>query len=194
MHRIKPWLEREFSFDTPTWMFPNLVERVRGGPARLEDTLHDISRLALTCREGNAWSIQEEAGHLLDIEPLMSERLDQLISGAAALKAWDGTNEATWNARHNTKALADILLEFRQSRQSLVHRFEMFPEEMVERAAHHPRLNKAMRVIDLALFIAEHDDYHLARISAARRNRVNTVGPTQREEPDKSSPSQAGGA
>jgi hypothetical protein len=37
MQRIKPWLERDFSFDTPKWMFPHVVERIRGGPARLED-------------------------------------------------------------------------------------------------------------------------------------------------------------
>jgi hypothetical protein len=67
---------------------------------------------------------------------------------------------------------ANILLAFRRSRQSLVRRFERLPEEMVERTAHHPRLNKPMRVIDLALFIAEHDDYHLARISIAKRIRT----------------------
>ena len=171
MQRIKPWLERDFSFDTPTWMFPHVIERVRGGPARLEDTLRDVSNLVLTRREGNAWSMQEEAGHLLDIEPLISERLEQLVSGMPVLKAWDGTNEATWNAQHNTKALADILVAFRQSRQSLVRRFDALPEEMVERAVHHPRLNKPMRVIDLAEFVAEHEDYHLARISAAKRIR-----------------------
>ena len=172
MQRIKPWLERDFSFDTPTWMFPHVVERVRGGPARLEDALCSISTLALTHREGNAWSMQEEAGHLLDIEPLMSERLEQLISGARVLKAWDGTNEATWKAQHNAKSLANILLAFRESRQSLVRPFDGLPDEMVELEAHHPRLNKPMRVIDLALFIAEHDDYHLARISAAKRIRT----------------------
>jgi len=58
---------------------------------------------ALIHREGDAWSMQEEAGHLLDREPLMLERLDQLISGARVLKAWDGTNEATWKAQHNSK-------------------------------------------------------------------------------------------
>jgi hypothetical protein len=172
MQRIKPWLERDFSFDLPAWMFPHVIERVRGTPARLEDILRHVSTPALIHREGNKWSMQEEAGHLLDSEPLKSERLDQLISGARELKAWDGTNAATWNAQHNTKELADILRAFRQSRQSLVRRFDALPEEMVERAAHHPRLNKPMRVIDLALFIAEHDDYHLARISAAKRLRT----------------------
>jgi hypothetical protein len=39
--------------------------------------------------------------------PLMSERLDQLISGAQVLRARDGTNEATWNAQHNTLCRAE---------------------------------------------------------------------------------------
>jgi hypothetical protein len=32
-----------------------------------------------------------------------------------------------------------------------------------------PRLNQMIRVIDLAFFIAEHDDHHLARINELRR-------------------------
>ena len=31
--------------------------------------------------------------------------------------------------------------------------------------AWHPRLDRPMRVIDLAIFAAEHDDHHLARIT-----------------------------
>jgi len=168
MLRIKPWLERDFAFDTPRWMFPHVVERVRGGPPRLEEALRNLSGTELTERLESAWSIQEEAGHLLDIEPLMSGRLDQLIQGAAALQAWDGTNEATWNANHNACQLHDILEAFRSSRQLFVGRLDELPEELVERSALHPRLKKPMRIIDLASFVAEHDDYHLARIAAAK--------------------------
>jgi len=169
MLQIKPWLERDFPFDTSPWMFPHIVERVRGGPARLEDSLRNLSEAKLTERPGNAWSIQEEAGHLLDIEPLMSERLDQLISGASVLRAWDGTNEATWNANHNARQLQDILEAFRNSRQSFLSRLDRLPDDLIERSAFHPRLKKPMRIIDLAFFVAEHDDYHLARVTAAKR-------------------------
>jgi hypothetical protein len=34
----------------------------------------------------------------------------------------------------------------------------------------HPRLNVRIRVLDLAFFIAEHDDHHLARISELRQD------------------------
>jgi len=171
MLKIKPWLERDFAFDAPQWMFPHIVERVRGGPPRLNDALRNLSETELTERLGDAWSLQEEAGHLLDIEPLMSGRLDQLILGESVLRAWDGTNEATWNANHNSRQLQEILEAFRKSRQSLVGRLDGLPEELVERSAFHPRLKKPMRIIDLAFFVAEHDDYHLARITAAKRLR-----------------------
>ena len=172
MIRIKPWLERDFAFDTPGWMFPNMVERVRGGPARLDEALRNLPKPELIERFGNTWSIQEEAGHLLDIEPLMSMRLDQLVEGASVLKAWDGTNQTTWKANHNARQLQDILEAFRSSRQRFVDRLDELPEELVERSAIHPRLQKPMRIIDLASFVAEHDDYHLARITAAKRRRI----------------------
>ncbi len=34
------------------------------------------------------------------------------------------------------------------------------------RSAKYPRLDQSMRVIDLALSVAEHDDHHLARVNA----------------------------
>jgi hypothetical protein len=37
-----------------------------------------------------------------------------------------------------------------------------------ERSALHPRLKQPMRAIDLCLFVAEHDDHHLARVAELR--------------------------
>lgn len=31
------WFDRKFTFDLPASMYPNVVERLRGTPARLED-------------------------------------------------------------------------------------------------------------------------------------------------------------
>jgi hypothetical protein len=36
-------------------------------------------------------------------------------------------------------------------------------------SALHPRLKTPMRIIDLFLFVAEHDDHHLARITELAR-------------------------
>jgi hypothetical protein len=33
----------------------------------------------------------------------------------------------------------------------------------------HPRLQQPMRVVDMAFFVAEHDDHHLARMTQLAR-------------------------
>jgi hypothetical protein len=37
-------------------------------------------------------------------------------------------------------------------------------DDELERCVVHPRLGTPMRLVDLAYFIAEHDDHHLARL------------------------------
>jgi hypothetical protein len=51
----------------------------------------------------------------------------------------------------------------------LVHRLDYLSAEVFATVAHHPRLNVPMRLVDMLFFQAEHDDFHLARISALIR-------------------------
>lgn len=160
------WIEREFSFDfLPLWMYPNVVERVRGTPARLEDLVRSASSETLTRRDQDKWSIQEHTGHLLDLEPLGMNRLDDFESGLETLHAADMSNRRTHEANHNTTTIENILAAFRAERMEFVHRLDEYDEAFVRRVAIHPRLKKQIRVLDLVYFIAEHDDHHLARIS-----------------------------
>jgi DinB superfamily len=160
------WFERKFSFDfLPLWMYPNVVERVRGTPARLEDLVRNAPPETLTRREQDKWSIQEQAGHLLDLEPLGMNRLDDYEQGREALHAADLENRKTHEANHNAKAIENILAAFRAERMEFVRRLDEYDEAFVQRVALHPRLKMKIRVLDLAFFIAEHDDHHLSRIS-----------------------------
>lgn len=159
------WFERRFSFDLPAWMYPNVLERLRGTPARLEDRLSDLPREILARRDGDKWSMQEHAGHLLDLEDLEAKRLEDYEAGRAALTPADLQNRKTFEADHNSREIGEILRAFRKERTEFVRRLETFDEEFIERSALHPRLQIPMRVIDLAFFKAEHDDHHLARIS-----------------------------
>jgi hypothetical protein len=52
---------------------------------------------------------------------------------------------------------------------AFVARLDSYDEAIVSRTALHPRLKTKIRVIDLAFFIAEHDDHHLARISELKQ-------------------------
>jgi hypothetical protein len=160
------WTSRTFSFDfLPVWMYPNVVERVRGTPARLEDLIRSAPPGTLTRREGDKWSIQEQAGHLLDLEQLGMDRLDDFEAGRETLHAADMTNRKTHEANHNANSIENILQAFRAERMEFVRRLDGYDEAFVQRVALHPRLQMKIRVLDLAYFIAEHDDHHLSRIS-----------------------------
>jgi len=163
------WFKRQFSFELPSEMFANVIERVRGTPARLEELTRPLSREVLTSRDGDKWSIQEQAGHLLDLEVLWISRLGDFEAGRNALTAADLTNSKTHEANHNANAIENILAAFRKARMEFVRRLDNYDEEFVQRSALHPRLNTKIRVIDHTFFVAEHDDHHLARISEMKR-------------------------
>jgi len=165
----KLWFSRRFNFDLEPWAFPNLVERLRGTPARLEDRLRGLSSAVLTTRVDGKWSIQENAGHLLDLEPLWAARLDDFERGAERLAAADLQNQRTFDANHNASDLSDLLAAFRRAREAIVNRLERYGEGLIVRTSLHPRLEQPMRVIDHVSFVAEHDDHHLATITSLLR-------------------------
>ena len=109
--------------------------------------------------------MQENAGHLLDLESLVRQRLDEYLAGAETLHAADMSNRRTYEADHNQVSIESILTEFRRQRTELINRLDQLPPESFAVVAHHPRLNVPMRLVDMIFFQAEHDDYHLARIS-----------------------------
>ena len=170
------WFERIFKLDLPLAMYSNVVERVRGTPARLEDRLSAMPREILTRRDGDNWSMQEQAGHLLDLGALDLGRLDDYADGLPTLRPADLGNRKTHEADHNANSVENILAEFRRERSEFVRRLEEFDAEFIARTALHPRLQLPMRVIDFAYFIAEHDDHHLARISELFRASVFPLG------------------
>jgi len=166
--RIK-WTDRHFDFNFPAGLYPEMIERLRGTPARLEDRIGSLTANLLRQRDGERWSIQENAGHLLDLESLVRQRLEQYLSGATELHAADMSNRKTYEASHNTVPMASILNQFRQQRMDIVDRLDSLDSEMFARSAFHPRLAVQMRLVDMIFFQAEHDDYHLARISELAR-------------------------
>jgi len=166
------WTDRRFTFDLPEELFPFVVERLRGTPARIEDKVRDLSSTLLTRRDGDTWSIQEHIGHLLDLDELHTGRLDDFLAGAEVLRAADITNRRTWDAGYNERPLADLLASFRRERERFVARLDGWDASLLSRTALHPRLQQPMRVIDMAFFTAEHDDHHLAKMTELARERL----------------------
>jgi uncharacterized damage-inducible protein DinB len=161
---VLPWLEYRWSFDFPVGMFRAIVERLRGGPARLEEAVRGAPRERLTRHPGEAWSAQEHAGHLLSVEALWHRRIGEYLRGEGTVTAADMENRATKGSKYNDRPLEAILEEFRGARAAFVRALDVLDLEAAARTAHHPRLNRPMRLVDLCFFAAEHDDHHLAAI------------------------------
>jgi uncharacterized damage-inducible protein DinB len=159
------WFDRKFDLDLPLRAYRNVVKQLREVPDRLEELLLNLPTDMLTRKTDGAWSIQEIAGHLLDLEPLGMGRLDDFESGLSDLRPADLQNKKTFEANHNNTPIRILLSEFRKERLAFVNRLENYGEEFIQRSAIHPRLKLPMRVIDFAFFVAEHDDHHFATIA-----------------------------
>jgi len=162
--RVPVWFERKFDFASSIELVPNLLARLRGTPARLEEALRGMSHQILTSKIQAKWSPQEHAGHLSDLEPLWLRRVEDYVLSSDELSATDLLNRATDNANHNAHPLEEILFEFRAARARLLARVDELEPSTFARAIPHPRLRTPMRLVDHLYFVAEHDDHHLAEI------------------------------
>lgn len=164
MSQVPIWFERKFEFLFPVELYPNLCARLRGTPARLEETLRGRAHEILVRKAQGKWSAQEHAGHLLDLEALWLARVEDYVAGSDQLTVADLRNRKTDEANHNARPLEQILTEFRAARERLLKRVEELDASLFVRAIPHPRLQTPMRLVDHLYFVAEHDDHHLARI------------------------------
>lgn len=159
------WFERSFDFSLAQNIFPSVIERLSGTPARLDEKFKSIPGDILEVKVDNTWSIKENLGHLIDLEPLWQARLEDIISGKNELRPADLTNRKTDQGNHNAKSAGELRSAFRQIRAQTITKLEELDEEIIFKSALHPRLKTPMRTMDLFLFVAEHDDHHLARIT-----------------------------
>jgi len=166
IHDVLAWLEYRWSFDFPVGMYRPMCERLRGTPARLEELLRDAPASITVRPATGGWSAQENAGHLIQVERLWDVRIAEFLAGASALTAADMGHRATESVELNERPLAELLTAFRTARTNTMRRLDALTLDHAARVAHHPRLDRPMRLVDLCFFAAEHDDHHLAVIRA----------------------------
>lgn len=164
MQQVK-WFERKFDFSDTQNILPSVIERLEGTPVRLQHKLKDIPEAILETRMENTWSVKENVGHLSDLESLWQLRLNEIINGNKILSEADLQNLKTENAEHNQDTMSKLMADFAMLRTQTINMLRNIDESIIFRSAMHPRLQKPMRTMDLFLFVAEHDDHHLARIT-----------------------------
>lgn len=159
------WFDRSFNFDNAQNIFPSIKERLSGTPIRLEEKVKEVPEHILQFSLNNTWTIKENIGHLIDLESLWQDRFDDIKNGLIELRPTDLQNTKTDIANHNAKSIQELLFEFRKVRNQTLVTLHSIDEETVFKSAIHPRLKIHMRTMDLFLFVAEHDDHHLVRIT-----------------------------
>lgn len=161
---IIKWFERKFHFDVDQNIFPSILERLEGTPLRLFNKTTNLTEVQSIDQLNGAWSIKEQIGHLTDLEGLWQGRLEDILNGEEYLRSWDLENSQTSNANHNAKGMSELLVDFEGVRKVTMQRLRALEERELYKTALHPRLHQPMRLMDLFLFVAEHDDHHLAVI------------------------------
>lgn len=155
---------RTFNFDFSVTMFPIIISRLHGAYPRIKHIIDNCANEKLTAQYYGKWSIQQEIGHLIDLEELHHGRIFDFQNNAPELRAWDGNNKKTFDADHNSKTIVDLLNEFNKLREYFITDLLKFSEVELSRTSLHPRLKKQMRVVDMSFFVAEHDDHHIAKM------------------------------
>ncbi len=169
MAQIK-WFERKFDFSNNQNIFPSIIERLKGTPILLEYKISSISEKKMKDKLHGEWSVQENIGHLIDLEPIWLGRLQDILIGEEIMRPVDLENNKTNLANHNSRNAKELVNEFLNIRRVLVNNLETLTVHDVFKSSLHPRLNTPMRIMDLFLFVAEHDDHHLARITEIEKS------------------------
>src|SRR3954463_6370002 len=135
---MRRWFDRKFELGLPSDILPEILQRLRSAPDRLATAVEGLSPEILTKRRGDKWSIQENAGHLFDLESLWDQRLDDYARGAKTLHPADLENRKTHEAAHNDRSISEILENFRNARLAIVEKIARMTPVELSRTALHP--------------------------------------------------------
>ena len=164
------WFKRTFPKIDDHGRLPTIVERLADAPFRIERKVEGIPEAEGSSVIDEKWSIKKEIGHLIDLEPLWLGRVRDLKNGSEVLRKVDLTNQKTYERDHDAEDLGSLIETFRKDRASLVQEIVAFTEEDIQKSALHPRLKTPMHLVDLAYFVAEHDDHHLSQITLLKKS------------------------
>ena len=91
-------------------------------------------------------------------------RVDDMLDGRETMREADLTNQPTIAANFNSQKIDAIVSEFQRQRTAMIQKLRELSVAQWSATSLHPRLMSQMRIVDLCQFIADHDDYHMARI------------------------------
>lgn len=159
---VLPWSERKLPFGKSLDELPLLLERMIGTPARLWQLARAVPRERLTLSRSGSWSAMEHMVHLTFLDERMDDRVEDFMARRATLCRIDMGAQEGVMARNRGRDPGDLLEEFRLGRNALVERIRSMDPGALRHCAQHPCMGRLLRPVDMAMYLAEHDDHHLA--------------------------------
>lgn len=144
-----------------------IMAQLARAPDWLEATLRDLTEEQTTRRvdgaEG-AWSLHEAAGHLLDTQHLIAQRVE-LFMGQASPNL---SAKAMWQAVESAKlSSTEIAAEFRLSRESMLTQLRSAPADRWTNIGQHNEFGP-VTLQQQCTYFAKHEQWHMAQITRIR--------------------------
>ncbi len=137
-------------------------------PDWLDNILKGLSPEQTTRRvdgvEGS-WSLLEAAGHLLDTQELIAQRVRMFFDSDRP----DLNAKAMWQAVESAKFTAgEIATNFRRSRESMLSQLRAAPPELWQHVGHHAEFGP-VTLQQQCTYFAKHEQSHMAQITRIRQ-------------------------
>ncbi len=158
------WFHRKFNFDFSIDRYAFITDRLRQAPDKINAIVADLGEEILIGKPDGKWSIKEHTGHLSLLERSWRIRFQDIREMKPLLSPVDLDNTATSKAGFNKYTISSLLEEFVRERTLTLTLLNDSDIRDESRTSLHPRLLQQMRMIDLAWFVAEHDDHHISVI------------------------------
>lgn len=164
------WFDRKFDFNFGMEQYPELYRRLEVAPATYATLVGEQSADRLAWQPAGKWSVAENIGHLVLLEPLWQQRFQEIRDNMPAMSPADLNNTATGEAGFNQVPAATLLERFAAVRKETMAFLDSLEVPHFTYALLHPRLQQPMRIIDLMYFVAAHDEHHLHTIQMIFKN------------------------
>jgi uncharacterized damage-inducible protein DinB len=147
---------------------PTIMAQLARTPDWLEAALRDLTAEQTARRvdgtEGT-WSLHEAAGHLLDTQHLIAQRVELFMMQAAPnLNA-----KAMWQAVESARlSSAEIAAEFRLSREAMLIQLRSAPADRWASVGQHNEFGP-VTLQQQCTYFAKHEQWHMAQMTRLRR-------------------------
>ena len=112
-----------------------------------------------------AWSLHEAAGHLLDTQHLIAQRVELFMAHAAPNLSAKAMWQAVESARLST---VEITTEFRLSREAMLTQLRSAPADRWTNIGQHAEFGPVTLQQQCSYF-AKHEQWHMAQVTRIRR-------------------------